>query len=200
MLTVHKANEQPPGGWRLTVEATGLTLQAPYPSTLRRKVRDHLLANDLPLPDNFDAWADDAMCHESNHDGFCGPPVPTVREWSAWVDFQKVVRFLKTMLAWAKKGEFVSQEESERRAAICNQCPMAVPINGGCRPCSAVFKEIKKLIKDRPDTLERGREACEACGCFLRLKLLVPSDVLDKAEKGNTPDYAPGCWRLTPDP
>jgi hypothetical protein len=200
MLTVTKTHEQPPGGWKLTVEATGVTLKAPYPHLLRRKVRDHLKANSLPLPEDFNDWADNAMCLESGHPEFCGQPQPKGREATSFANFNTVLRFLRTMMAWAKKREFVSIEESARRSAICNECPLAAPISGGCRPCSQVFRKIGRLAKDRPVTLLPGREACSKCGCFLPLKNLVPLDVIRKAEGSPPLEYPSNCWMADASP
>jgi hypothetical protein len=102
-------------------------------------------------------------------------------------------RFVETMARVIKERRFVPREEAERRAAICRACPMATSI-GGCRACSAVFRKMERALKHDPIEMPAEQEFCGACGCVLRLKCLVPNDILDAAEK-QRPDYAPGCWR-----
>ena len=194
LLTVTRDVEAPPGGWRYTVPETGVELRSNYAKTLRVRVRAHLEANGLPVPD--DDTLNDAICRYNGFGApFCGCSTPKPKaELRKHLTLATASRFVMTMMEVAKSRRFVSREEAERRMAVCMGCPLAVAI-GGCEGCSAVFRTINRLLRRSPVAADKGREFCGACGCLLKLKTLIPNDVLDRAET-ERPPYAEGCWRL----
>ena len=202
MTSVLRDIESPPGGWRVTVPQTGVTLTAPYAKTLRGKVIQHLVANgyeeDVEDPD-FDEWFEDAACVESGHpEPFCGQPLPPLTEMQRLATPAKAVRFMRVMWNWLQSGgKPVPKEEAKHRAAICMECPKAGGM-GGCWGCNWLFRKLGRWIAKDPDpvTFPKEKRFCLACGgCILELKTLVPNDILDKAEKGERPDYWEKCWR-----
>jgi hypothetical protein len=187
--------ESPPGGWRLTVPQTGVTLTAPYAKSLKVKVRKHLDANDHEEPDDFDEWFDNAVCEESGHgDPFCGDPAAPVTEQQKFITPSKAKRFLRTILALLQERKLVDRAEAERRAAICAQCPLAGHI-GSCWGCYAIYRKIRRMLKGAPIDMDSQKRWCLACGCYLPGKLWLTNEGLDKAEAGDRPDYAARCWR-----
>lgn len=177
----------PPGGWKLTVPETGMTLRSNYAGSLMGKVNAHRAANGLPAMGQ--AEFDDAACRESGHGapwctGVKNPRVPTTMD--------AVRRFLKTMLELAKRREFVSKEEHERRMEICRGCP-AVGIEGlGCHGCISDLREVEKEV----GTMPAGNVlSCSRCLCLCWPKAWLTNGTMDEAEKSDPPDYAPGCWR-----
>jgi len=195
LVQVTRDVEQPPGGWYFTIEQTGLKITGPSAFTLQRRVKAHMVANSLPIPEDFPAWFEDAMCRQMDLGRpFCGqtpknPPPSGVKHLSLAL----VERFIKTVALTIKGRKLVPQEEAERRAAICVACPMNTTI-GGCRSCYAIARPLKALLGNR--TTEAKPAYCRACGCDLSAKCWIPNDVLNKAEFGHNLDYAPGCWRL----
>ena len=181
----------------MTVEETGLTITGPYAKQVRTKVLKHMVANSIPIPPDFEEWADDVMCRESGHGRpWCGaPPPPPVKGKAKFLTLGKAKRFLMTVLHVIRERKFVSEEEALRRAAICSECPLSGEI-GGCRKgCSAIFKTVARALPDNPVSPPREKEFCLACGCWIEAKVWLPNDTLDAAEGGDRPDYAPGCWR-----
>ena len=197
-LTVTKDNEQPPGGWKLTVRETGVTLTAPFVSLLKRKVAGHMEANNLALPENFDAWVEDTTCRESGHGApFCGGAKVRGKRRAGTPKLLTVgaaSRFIKTMLGVAKERKFVSREEAERRAAVCAKCPLATNVSG-CTLCDAAFRKMGRLMEKNPIQAPAGKEFCGACKCMIPVKVWVPNATLDAAEADDVQLYHPDCWR-----
>lgn len=195
-LTITRDVEAAPGGWRYTVPETGLTLKAPYAKGLRKKVFDHMTANGLPIPADFEEWINDLICRESGHGApYCGElkvserqtPLPPL-SWAL------AVRFVSTILHAIKDRQFVTREEAERRVAVCMSCPLATSI-GGCKGCSTVFRQAEKVMKPLTIETEKGKSHCGACGCYITYKVWIDNPTLDKAEGRNRPAYWEGCWR-----
>jgi hypothetical protein len=74
-------------------------------------------------------------------------------------------------------------------------CPYATNI-GGCTSCSTIFNQVERLMKHNPIAVEKGKEYCGACGCVVRVKVLIPNETLDRAEGQEKPPYHERCWRL----
>jgi hypothetical protein len=196
-LAVLRDIESPPGGWKLTIEETGHTVTGSYAKQVRDKALKHMLANAVPVPPDYEEWAEDAMCRESGHGRpWCGtPPPPPVKGRSAVLTLGVAKRFLMTILHAVRERRFVSREEALRRAAICRDCPLAGGIGGCGRGCSAIFKTMERAFPDNPIKTTDEKRYCLACGCHLAYKPWLPNDVLDAAEKGDRPDYWEECWR-----
>lgn len=193
MIEVTRDIESPRGGWKLTVEKTGLTITAPFFTILKRKVASHMRANSIPLPDDFDAWCQDAACRETGLGRpFCGQPAPPVVAGMPSLTYALAARFLNTMLGVIRDRKFVDREEVERRAAICRACPLRVKTIGGCTTCKALLRKVGRAIE--PYIVDDKLGWCKACGCHLPLKTLISNETLDRAET-ERPPYAEGCWR-----
>lgn len=189
-MKISSDTQMPPGGWKLTVPETGLTLRAPYANSLRRKVNDHREANGLE-PMGEEEFGE-AACKESGHgapwcSGVTSPRAPTTMDG--------VRRFLKTMLVLAKRREFVSEEEHARRMEICRTCP-AHGIEGlGCHNCVTELRAVEGEIGKR---MPVGNVlSCPKCLCLCWPKAWLTNETMDEAEKASPPDYVKGhCWRL----
>lgn len=186
--------ESPPGGWKMTVPQTGVTLTAPFAKSLRNKVRAHLDANDIEEPDDFEEWFEELTCRESGHPTLCGNPPPALSEKQRLITPSKAKRFMRTVLTLLQDRKLVSREEAQRRMDICAECPMAGDI-GYCWGCETLYRKIRRMLQSSPVEPPKGKRFCMACSCLLKAKTYIPNDTLDKAEKGDRPEYAKGCWR-----
>ncbi len=100
-------------------------------------------------------------------------------------------------------GKSVSNQEIERRSAICAKCTLMDRI-GGCRSCGAagaVAKFINTIRVSMKVQMQIPSEVRENyCGhCQCALALMVVTDLKDfreedKAENAKRPDY---CWLKT---
>jgi len=213
-ISILQDRESPPGGWVYTVPETGLLIKALYAKQAKSRIMEHMAANSIPIPPDYDEWIEDILCRENGHGPrWCGrPPAKAVAGTAKFLTLAKASRFVRTMLHVIRDRKLVSESEAMRRAAICMKCPLSGDI-AGCRGgCHALFKTLKKLMPDntveafvlnweREHGLEKGaKEFALCCGCFIHLKAWIPNETLDKAEEveAERPDYAAGknCWRL----
>ena len=192
-LTVSRDIESPPGGWKLTVEQTGVRITAPFYRILHQRVAAHMRANSLPIPDDFDEWCADAACRETGCGRpFCnGAPEKEVSGMPS-LTYALAARFLNTMVGVIRDRKFVDRAEAERRAEICLNCPLHRPVIGGCVDCKKLLRVVGRVMKAYP--LDSRLGWCGACGCKLSLKCWIPNDTLDRAE-AERPPYHESCWR-----
>lgn len=198
-LELYRDVDTPPGGWRMTVAETGLTIRAASAKVLQGKVYQHMEANSLPMPAPFEAWFQDQLCSQMGlGEPFCGPVRKTMDKQTANLSREMIVRFLKTMWAlWEKGFQLVTQEQADARASVCAACPLNVTWQFSCWKCETLLALVGKILGKRKTTYEAKLNFCSACGCKVSLKCWVPKDVLDAAEAGSKPEYAAGCWRLS---
>ena len=197
-LTVSRDIESPPGGWKLTVEQTGVTIAAPFFRILHQRVAAHMRANSLPMPEDFDEWCADAACRETGCGRpFCGGAPEKEVSGMPSLNYALVARFLKTMIGVIRDRKFVSNELAESRRAICMNCPLRRETIGGCMfGCKALLRKAARALAN--DHADPKLGFCGACGCWLKLKTLVPNPTLDRAE-AERPPYHESCWRNTLD-
>ena len=162
--------------------------------SVMQKVKKHMRANDIPLPDNFKVWFEDRLCVRMNLGyPYCGQHVEEKPRNPIHLSLSLVARFVATILEFTKSGmQMVDQKEADRRADVCGACLLNTSI-GGCTGCYTIVKPLKAMLGSRKT--REDLKYCGACGCSLALKVWVPNDVLDKAERGRRPAYAANCWR-----
>jgi hypothetical protein len=177
------------------VAETGVTVSAGSINKLKSSVANHMAANRIEIPRDFDELIEDTACRNlgDGKNQWCAErkpevPMPGRSKWRA----ADVVRFLKTVTAWGlKEGfKFVPIEEAERRAAICATCPMNTLVQG-CMGCSGVGTLVKMIRGSTRTSQDAKLHTCEVCGCFLQVKVLVPPGVIDNTGL----DYPSWCWQ-----
>ncbi len=183
------------GAWTYTQPETGVTLKEQHHKAFLTKIRNHRLANDLPL---HGGWADevwDTVCREN-------PSIPqeTIGEVPRYYSMDDAQRFITTMRELNKSNELVTEEEQRRRIDICATCPKngVIGSGGGCKFCAWMAQQITEVLGGRPihRVAEVSKRSCMACGCSIIAKTAVPLDVLTQVDEklGSTPDYDLGCW------
>lgn len=191
---VGRRDISPPGGWVFRVMETGFTVQARSIVTLRNNVMAHLRANGIRKGKEWDF--EDELCKQNQiGDPFCIPAPAVIPPGAEKLTVSHIERFVKTMWRVVKSGfALVDAEEANRRAAICAQCPLNVDV-GFCEGCRGVLKRVADTVGDRSTPLDNSLRNCAACGCVLRLKVWVPTKVLDQVEANDLPPYTQECWR-----
>jgi hypothetical protein len=111
------------------------------------------------------------------------------------VKLADALNFLKSMAYWVTHGTgFVEQEEADRRARICVDCPFNQPIVG-CTPCSKFVERIAAVVGDRATPYDVGLKGCAVCGCS-GAQVWFPLEAL---QKGMTPElngkFPSFCWK-----
>jgi hypothetical protein len=189
-MMIQDKSTVPPGGWCYDQPETGAHFKAMSWSRLCRLVRQHRQGNGLDIEDGWELRLEEQWCL-ANPD-LCGVGTPRTQKKNA-PGWGAVVQFARTMWEWAKSGQLATQEEAERRAAICAMCPMNVKMSG-CLGCTGVAKYAEETLMGRTTLHDATLQVCMACGCYLKVKVHVPGEVLDKAEKGI--EYPENCWRF----
>lgn len=152
------------------------------------KCKDHRRANDLPIPSDFEEVAQDQLCSTLDSD-WC-----SYEKEGTWVNMRlalsDIVTVTKALLDSAV-GNFVSQEEAERRAKICSMCHFNTNV-GGCGVCH----QLANLIAPGKTTSQDANlKSCAVCGCQLRAKNWIQLDTLrnnlQSARQDAYPSFCP---------
>jgi len=183
------------GMWTYTQPETGVTIKDIHWGGFVKRLREHRLANDLPLHGGWVEELQDALCQQNKD-----LPCETVGAVTRYRTQEDVQRFVVTMLELNASNELVSEEEQKRRIDICAVCPKNTTI-GGCKFCSWLAEKTTALLAGRKihRVAEVYKRSCAACGCDITSKTAVPMAVLKAVDEkiGDNPDYDEGCWMLT---
>lgn len=197
LLKVVNFVDVPRGGWSYLVPETGIQVRASSARTLKAAVRNHLAANHKAIGAGLDEIIEDVACRNLDKwSHWCSDAkelAPVDRQQSRWSS-SEVLRFLKTVVEWGLKTRFsfVEAAEAERRAAICASCPLNVTVKG-CLGCSGVSALVRSIRGKRATTFDSQLNVCNACGCELKVKTLLPLDVIDNTGV----EYPDHCWQRT---
>lgn len=193
MFHIVNKMQTPNRSWVYKQPETGYVIRAIVWSDLLQKVRLHRLANGIPCNIGWEKEFENEVCELMKlSDRWC-QPVNEDGTVTRQVGFGDVVNFLKVLTAWLPKREWVSQEEADRRAAICAACPHNVEV-AGCSACQNIVREITEFLGDRATGYDEKLKGCNVCGCSNRAQVHVPLDVLHKgvSEKMQFPE---ACWK-----
>lgn len=184
----------PPDDFRYTHENGHTTMTRDWWSWIDQ-TRQHRVANNLAIPDNFVAVMEDQLCSVLPP-GWCeqvDPNNPHVDTRMSWGD---VENGSATFLDWAEQGNpLVSIEEANRRARICVGCQFNVNVSGCGRACRALLQKVFGLFTGRITESDPLLKTCAVCKCVNRVKVHFPIDLLaahDKAEHQSS--YPSFCW------
>lgn len=160
-------------------------------------IREHRKGNNLPMPSDLMARAEDQLCgglpphlclHESGD-----PPSTDIR-----IQLTDVVNWLKAVGKKVVSGAgYVDQAESERRAAICVQCPLNVQIIGGCGGgCKKIAEFFTPGMAKLKTTQDSRLRSCAVCRCYNSISVHFPLQILSQDD---TPErqaaYPEFCWK-----
>lgn len=155
--------------------------------------KEHRRANNLPIPADFASRAEDQLCGEL-------PPTWCKQSGGSTVDtgfsLGDVVDWIKAVANRFVSGQpLVSQEEANRRARICVQCPLNIDA-GGCGSCSKAVSFLTPGMASRSTPYDSDLKNCAICKCFNRVQAFFPLSALLANE---TPEkealYPAFCWK-----
>ena len=193
-------NQAPPGGgWRFTVDETGVTLRGTSMGELMTNVRKHVEVNNLFPYEGLETLIEQRICDEIPT--YCsgqGPelkPVMSARKRT----IHEVLSGTKTIGSWLVQRAMgkgtVEPEEASRRAKICIGC-VENQEPTGCSSCNMAAK-IQLLDRLVPFAIPEDSQlkSCRPCGCMLSLKTKVSKEILVKNMPGYVSKELPGhCW------
>lgn len=155
------------------------------------KAKEHRKAMGLPIPPNFPAIMEDQLCQTL-------PPEWCEYEkegWGFWTNVKLGLHDVVTVsraLVDAAQGNYVSQEEAERRAEICSRCFLNVPLHG-CGTCHALASVI---AGDRTTKLDSKLNSCAVCGCVNKAQVHIHLDSMPShANSERQMQFPSFCWQ-----
>jgi hypothetical protein len=155
-----------------------------------QEARNHLQANQLPVPEDLEKTMQHQLCL-TLPPGWCLYDDPMRPRPTLSLSFSDLQKGIETFSNWIARGkEEVTQAEAERRALVCSRCYLNVNVSG-CSGCQPLLTTILGLRKTKYDASLRS---CAVCRCFLRAKVHFPISALDKVSAGVQEMYPGHCW------
>jgi len=187
----------PPDGMRYFQAETRTWIRAADYLNLFIQVREHRLANNLPLPTFWEAEVEDQLCHMLPP-GLCKEqnPAQTINTFTR-ISWEQVVGGTRTLVDWAAHGlTKVSQELADSRANICTRCYYNVAIGGVCGSCGHLQNLAAQFTHGRRTPSDPFLRACAVCHCSLQVKIWVPVESIDKGTPEESLNkYPEFCWQ-----
>ena len=195
-LRLYNYGETPPGGWRYKEPETGFWVEAPTWPDLKRAVRKHRLANNLPIPLGLDATIEQQLCEIVPPEYCQGDSQYTLAPAHA-PTLAEAIQGTKVIFDWWLHGkQRIPAAEAERRAITCMRCHFNMPA-AGCTNCSlAKLREVTtELVASYAIPHDPILYVCTLCGCSLQAKVRMPLDLLQRhvsdSQNARLPSW---CW------
>lgn len=179
--------------WPAYIAATNTRLEDFSRQALIPRVAAHLRGNNLPPMVNPEEEIDDYICaalSEKQQARMCQFRVEGDYPTAVTTGLADVMAFVDFVMENGIK--FVPQEEAERRARICAQCPLNVPVSG-CSVCEiarTLMDKSAKLLAGRTTEQDSKLKACACCGCQLQAKVHLDMKVPYRNAK-----FPSHCWQ-----
>ena len=182
-----------------------MTLTGSLIQELTYLVHEHELANNLILTDPIEieeSVCKDAaalglnVCHTET-DGVIGSIQKFVRsvKESVGVNIQAANQGANTLISWIKAHGYASQEEANKRAAVCASCPLNTDVT--CKTCAAggLAMRLLNVKRGRRTVHDNVLKHCKVCGCSVLVKVWVPKQViLDNTPAEQMAEFPAHCW------
>ena len=167
-------------------------ITGPHWAGLVGNVRDHRVANQLPIDPNFVQEIEDYMCAQFSD--ACEELPDTKRS----LGLGDVMAFTAILAESVLKGSpRVDKAEANRRANICVGCKDNIRPEG-CKSCSEsnVEKLVTRLTNTQSTAHDAKLESCRHCGCLNRAQVWFPLDILQKHTRKAVRSALPShCWK-----
>jgi hypothetical protein len=193
MITV--TDTVPPGGWQYHQPETEFTLSSLDLNQLKQHIEAHRRSNKLDLSEGWWDRVQAEMCAANSEFAarHCDPNAIPPKLPKRFVA-DDLFRFFRTMREWGvgKKFKLVTPEEADSRRKICRGCPMNIEVTG-CTECQGSLRWLAEWMSKEEARADDGLKNCGICRCVLRLKVLVPDEVLAKTVDPSE-EYPAHCW------
>lgn len=184
----------PPDFFRSTDRDTGHKIEARTYYDWIAAARQHRIANNLPIPDDFEAQLSTELCAQLPPE-WCEGSDPN----RPWVDIRfslgDIGAAMRVFASWVASGlGFVSQVEAIRRARICVGCYNNVNVQG-CGACQQLSRFVTGTLAQRTTPHDDALKVCGVCRCLNRAQVHIP---LENLAAKDSPDkqalYPAFCW------
>lgn len=182
----------PKGGFTFKEPSTGRVFFHKHPRALLKQVLNYRAELGLDVDGGWEERFWDEYCRQ-HEEMACDDT-----EGGTWFpNMVTIWNFLQSMWKWLRTGgNFVSQEEAERRANVClsgangEPCPLNRP-SGICWGCKNLSTEIRNLLNGRKTKYDSQLQVCIGCGCNLDTKIWFPNESL-VVDEAKLPSF---CWQ-----
>lgn len=184
----------PPGGWRFTDPTTGFTSVGITFQQLVQRVAVLRQNNNITTVGSLSEEIEEAICNAMPPEDQAVWCDMGMRPPPQSVDWQQVQQFLNTAKEFVKEGApLVTQDEAERRAAICVTCPYNV-VMSGCATCRVAVAALRDHILKVSTSKDEQLQSCGVCGCDNRTQAHIPLEIL-KAGEPRPLRFPEWCWK-----
>lgn len=189
MMDLRVSGETPPGGWWHKEAHSGIR----FPEKgfyydygqLIAVLLEHRKATGGDLDIGWEERLRHDMCLEHPDYPCMERGNPSERR----LTLSDVKNFLYSASSFIESGaSFVPQEEADRRAAICERCPLNVPVSG-CFGCAGIANAAMDFVAQRKTAKDEALQSCNVCGCFLRVKVWMPEESMSQGQ-----EWPKWCW------
>lgn len=197
-MNLSSRSNVPPGLFRFRHPISGLEMSRHAWDLLRSDVSAHTKANNYPEVTDDEIEAQ--MCERMGNkiaESYCGDGngLSVNGITLHWRELMNGTAALVSHLLGGRRN--VSQEEADRRAAICAPCPRnssySKPCGGNCPELEEV---VKGIVGGGKTDLDDRLEACSVCGCVNRAQIWVPIEHLAHGTDADFIEKAPEtCWK-----
>lgn len=202
--------EIPGRGWFAKQPETGTVLRGSTLRNLIKAVQVYRTANNLPMDQNIRRQVEIQVCatlssEDAGH--YCtfldendAKNPPRLRQHrSSITDLENFGKAVKAVLetAAARHDLHVSQDEADRRGAICASCPRNIPI-ANCHGCGTLGALYRSISGKRSSANDGKLHSCDVCGCDNKTQVHFTGEVLRlAAEKQGFMDaeFPDWCWK-----
>lgn len=159
---------------------------------------------NIELP-NFVRTFQDCACRaipialRARNCAFIDDEAPAAVRQPRLIGLGDIMGFFSKVKEWWNSSESVTQEEANRRAAICRMCPLNVDAYlPGCKSCSGVLSDIATglfgVLGNKHTESDHELKHCGVCACSTRVIAWVPLEVLRRhREPGH--EFPAHCWQ-----
>jgi hypothetical protein len=185
------------GGYRVKDPLSGVEIFGVTFNMWIQRMRDQRKANGFPIGIEFEQEMEQLVC--AHYPQECeNIDIDKIRTRS--LGLHDIMVGTTVMAKFVVSGmRVVPQEEAERRAGICLNCPhnarFAKPCNGVCAELAAL---VRTIVGQHGTSKDTGLHACMICACFLPAAVYLPLTTqippLSDGQKAQF-ESVPNCWK-----
>jgi hypothetical protein len=198
-LKVTKTQVGPNGMWSVHRPDLGMVGDGYIFEVLARNVKDYRRANGIPIGLEFEDELEQVLCAQHPELAITDDPrgpvdIRPLRMNDVLLGTKVMVRFL------ASGMKVVSQQEANRRAAICNNCTLNIPFAKACGGglCGELLEIVNRVVGNNKTGYDGNLHSCAICKCLLQAAIWIPLQTqvpplsdFQKAQFENVPT----CWK-----
>jgi hypothetical protein len=167
------------------------------------RIREWRRANGVPIGLGFEEEVEREIC--PRYPDMCYETDVRVPKLGGRLGLGDIVSGTKNLLRFKIAGSpLVSQEEANRRAAICAKCPwntdFQMPCGGGC---GALKGLAQQFIGNQTTPYDNNLKSCSICHCYNSVAVWLPVGIQwqtlndeQKLQFEFAAESSMGCWKI----